>query len=81
MAEFAGVYKCLWQPEDVGIMKAGQLIEPLTEGLAKLQAKPDECCKFEPENGWGTYEGLLIVVSSYLSACKRFPGACIRVSR
>ena len=29
MADEAGIYECLWRPEEIGITKAGQLIEPL----------------------------------------------------
>lgn len=36
MAEEAGIYKHLWRPEELGITKAKDLIEPLAEGLAKM---------------------------------------------
>src|SRR6185437_6923036 len=38
MADVAEVYKPLWRPDEVGITHARQLIEPLTEGLRRLQA-------------------------------------------
>lgn len=37
MAEAAGIYKELWRPEEVGIVKAAQLVEPLRAGLARLR--------------------------------------------
>ncbi|MBK8772221.1 MAG: hypothetical protein IPM06_17610 [Rhizobiales bacterium] len=40
MASAAGIYKHLWRPEEIGITKAAQLIEPLREGLALLLSDP-----------------------------------------
>lgn len=81
MAEKAGIYQALWRPEEIGIKKASQLIKPLTEGLEKLKATPEYFKQFNPENGWGSYEGLVEVVEKYLRACKENPKTNIRVSR
>ena len=87
MAKAAGIYKHLWRPEELvhiawnGITTAAQLIQPLTDGLALLKSDPDRFKKFNPENGWGNYEGLLEFVEEYLRACKEFPQATINVSR
>lgn len=81
MAEAAGIYQHLWRPEEIGITKAEQLIEPLEAGLKKLHGDPDEFKKHNPSNGWGTYEGLVEFVSEYLEACKKYPDAKVSVSR
>ena len=81
MAEEAGIYKHLWRPEEIGITNAEQLIEPLEAGLALLKNKPTYFRKFNPENGWGSYEGLVEFVTKYLEACKENPDAEIGVSR
>lgn len=81
MAEEAGIYKHLWRPEEIDITTAAQLIEPLTQGLALLKSDPDRFVKLNPPNGWGTYEGLIDFVQSYLSACIENPDATISVSR
>lgn len=81
MAEAAGLYRHLWRPDEIGICDAGQLIEPLTAGLAKLQADPDHFKTMNPSNGWGTYDGLCRFVSEYLNACREHPDAAVRVSR
>lgn len=81
MAEAAGIYQHLWRPEEIGVTKAQQLIEPLEIGLKKLQDDPDEFKKHNPSNGWGTYEGLVAFVSEYLEACKKYPEATVSVSR
>lgn len=81
MAEEAGIYKQLWRPEEIGITKASQLIKPLQEGLYLLLKEPDRFKKFNPENNWGDYYGLVNFVQEYLSACEETPNASVRVSR
>lgn len=81
MASQAGVYECLWRPDEVGIAQASQLVGPLNAGLALLRAHPDAFKKFNPPNGWGDYEGLCGFVADYLAACERWPEATVRVSR
>lgn len=81
MAEEAGIYKALWRPEEIGITKAQQLVEPLTAGLALLRSDPARFEKLNPDNGWGDYAGLVGFVSRYLEACKAHPNAEVKVSR
>lgn len=75
MADDAGIYKQLWHPEEVGATKAAQLIGPLRTGLALLLSDEERFEKFNPENGWGDYHGLLVFVSEYLAACEEHPDA------
>lgn len=81
MADAAGIYQALWRPEEIGITKAGELIEPLTVGLAELKSKPDHYKTFNPKNGWGNYDGFVDWVDKYLTACKECPDGQISVSR
>jgi len=81
MANEAGIYKHLWRPEEVNTTLAKDLIEPLREGLKVLQGDRERFEKFNPENGWGDYDGLVNFVSGYLRACEEFPDAKIRVWR
>jgi hypothetical protein len=81
MAEAAGIYKEIWRPDEIGIEHARQLIEPLRAGLALLVADPDRFSKLNPENGWGSYEGLVSFVRQYLAACEGHPDAGVRVWR
>lgn len=80
MADAAGIYKHIWRTEDLGITKAGQLIEPLRKGLSQLQENPEKYKKYNPENGWGDYYGLVEFVRLYLEACEASPDADVRVS-
>lgn len=81
MAEEAGVYEALWRPEEINITKAKELIEPLRNGLHKLKLEPEKYKKFNPENGWGSYDGLVKFVENYLNACYEYPDADVEVSR
>jgi hypothetical protein len=81
MAAEAGIYKALWRPEEIGITTAKQLIEPLRVGLALLRAEPQRFRAFNPENGWGTYDGLVAFVDAYLQACEENPDATVDVWR
>ena len=81
MAKEAGIYECLWRPDELGITKAGELIEPLREGLKLLKSEPARFEKHNSPNGWGLYENFVPFVERYLAACEETPEAIIYVSR
>jgi len=81
MAVEAGIYKHLWRPEELGITRATQLIDPLRAGLVLLKSNPSRFGSFNPENGWGDYDGLVEFVERYLAACEEYPDAEVSVSR
>ena len=81
MAAEAGIYSHLWRPDEIGIAKAESLIEPLTEGLQRLRGDREKYIKFNPSNGWGSYDGLVMAVEEYLAACREHPDATVQVCR
>lgn len=82
MASEAGLYQVMWEPSEIKEVKiAGDLIPLLSKGLDKLKKNPDHFKQFNPENGWGSYEGLVESVENYLEACKIHPDAEIYISR
>ena len=81
MAEAAGIYKHLWRPDEIGITKASELIEPLRVGLELLRSDEARFRKFDASNGWGRYEHLIEFVGEYLSTCEENPNASVSVSR
>lgn len=81
MAKEAGIYKHLWRPDEIGVTKAAQLIEPLRAGLALLQSDEARFRPFDAPNGWGRYEHLVPFVAEYLAACEANPDADVHVSR
>lgn len=80
MADEAGIYSCLWRPEEIGFTKAEQLIHPLSEGLKRMKENPTHYKQFSAENGWGTYDQFIPWIERYLNACIEYPDALIRVS-
>jgi len=79
MAEAAGIHQALWNPEQLGITEASQLIPLLTDGLSKLKADPGHFKTFDSPNGWGRYIHFVPFVEKYLEACIENPGATVRV--
>lgn len=81
MADAAGLYQALWRPDENELDKAKQLIPILEVGLRRLLADRRMFETYNPENGWGDYDGLVEFVRAYLDACKQYPDAKVRVSR
>src|SRR3990167_10444208 len=73
MAKAAGIYEHLWKPEEIGITKANQLIEPLKIALKKMKENPEEFEKYNPDNGWGSYKDFVPWIVEYLNACIENP--------
>ena len=81
MAAAAGIYDCLWQPEEHGIERAEQLIAPLRAGIGMMVSDPRRYREHDAPNGWGTYEDFLPWLGRLLKACEQHPLAKVRVSR
>jgi hypothetical protein len=81
MASALGVYEALWRPEEIGIKYARDLIEPLKKADKELSENGYSYDKYNPDNDWGTREGLTKMVREYLEACKAYPNALIHISR
>lgn len=81
MAGEAGIYQHLWRPEEIGITKAKQLIEPLRTGLQLMRSDPTRFLAFNASNGWGTYDQFLPWIQQYLDACEEYPEANVSASR
>jgi hypothetical protein len=77
------LYQILWRPDECTppYTTAGQIADLLDEGWNILLANPEEYKKYNPENGWGSYEGLCNFVYEYRNACWDDPDAQISVSR
>lgn len=76
------LYDVLWRPdEQEGLVFARDISELLDEGWNILLSDPEKFKKFNPENGWGSYDGLCNFVYEYRNACWDNPDAKIEVSR
>ncbi len=81
MADAAGLYEALWSPTEIGAKTAHDLIGKLGVGLDVLKKDPEHFKKFNPDNGWGKYENLVVFVEKYLNACIENPDAEIEISK
>ena len=81
MADAAGIYEVLWRPDENGITKAQQCIEPLSVGLLELVRNRAKYEVYNSPNGWGLYEHFVPFVTAVLTACCDYPDAEISVSR
>lgn len=81
MASEAGIYDCLWRPEEHGITTAGQVGDRLHLGLSDMLLRPAHYKTFNPSNGWGNYDDFVEWCEKYLSACRKYPAAIVRASR
>lgn len=81
MAQEAGIYKCLWRPDENGFIQAKDIIAILEKSLDNLVRNPSKFTIFNPDNGWGSFERLVTFVSDVLEACKKYPNAKIETCR
>jgi hypothetical protein len=75
------LYEVLWRPDEMGYVYAKDIADLLDIGWNILLADPEKFKKFNPENGWGSYEGLCLFVYNYRNACWDTPDAELSVSR
>ncbi len=81
MADAAGIYGCLWRPDENDFHTAADVIPVLRAGLCKLVSDPAYYKKFDAKNGWGLYVHFVPFCIEVLEACIANPGAEVRVSR
>jgi hypothetical protein len=75
------LYNVLWRPDEHGLKFARDLTKYLEEGYMNLDSHAEKFRKFNPENGWGSYEGLVKFVYNYWQACLKYPDSEVRISR
>ena len=75
------LYQVLWRPDESNLKYARDIADLLEEGWNILMADPEHFKKFNPENGWGSYDGLEKFVYKYRNACWDNPDAELRISR
>jgi|SRR6476620_2308570 len=81
MAQEAGIYQHLWRPDELGITKARELIEPLRNNIDLMEREPERFKAFDSPNGWGLYIHFMPWLHRYLAACEEYPDATVSVSR
>lgn len=75
------LYDVLWRPDEHGMKFARDISDHLDVGWNVLLSDPEKFKKFNPENGWGSYDGLCNFVYNYRNACWDQPDAELSISR
>ncbi len=75
------LYDVLWRPDEHELKFARDIVDLLDEGWNILLSDPEKYQQFNPENGWGSYDGLEKFVYNYRNACWDNPDAELRISR
>ena len=75
------LYDVMWRPDEHGLVFAKDISELLDEGWNILLSEPDYFKTFNPDNGWGSYEGMIDFVYKYRNACWDNPEAELSISR
>ena len=81
MAKEAGMYYCLWRPDEINVKCAKEIVKTLEFGLRMMLQNPDVYRKLDAPNGWGTYNDFIPWLQEYIEACRNYPDATIEVSR
>jgi len=81
MNEDLTLYDVLWRPDENGFCRALDIIDYLDQALDIMEVDCDRLRELNPDNGWGSYDGLVRFVREYLAACEANPQALIAVSR
>jgi hypothetical protein len=75
------LYDVLWRPDENGFCRALDIIDYLDQALDIMERDCDRLRELNPDNGWGSYDGLVKFVREYLAACQANPRATIEVCR
>jgi hypothetical protein len=87
MAAECGLYEPLWRPYITAGKKEGdeiycyEIVECLKKGIECAKANEKKLRELSPENGWGTYEGLLRSATKLLELCEKYPKGIVEVDR
>lgn len=75
------LYNVLWRPDESDLKTTDDILEYVTIGVKYLIDHKEELLQYNPDNGWGSYEGLLDFTKRVGSACLFHPHCEIEVSR
>ena len=64
------LYYACWRPEEIGAKTVADVLPMLIQGIHYMIDHRVELVKYNPENGWGTYEGFIKFLLNYKQACE-----------
>lgn len=76
------LYDYVWRPEELGReIDTDEMKNVLTKGICIMISKRKSLLKYEPKNGWGSYDSFLKFLIKYKEACEDHPDYIIEASR
>lgn len=75
------LYYICWRPEEINASTTDEILPALIDGICYMVHHRFKLMEFNPENGWGTYEGLMKFLLNYKQACEDNPGCTISAYR
>lgn len=76
------LYDSVWRPEELyREIYTNEMKNVLTKGICIMISKRKSLLRYEPKNGWGSYDSFLKFLIEYKEACEDNPGYIIEVSR
>jgi hypothetical protein len=77
VAKEAGIYGLLWHPDENGYPQAFDLIEPLEQAIADMEARPYHYEQFDADVGQVRLAQFLPWLRDLLRACRAHPEAVV----
>lgn len=75
------LYNVLWRPEESGLTTTDDIVDLVAEGVRYMITHKDDLIKYNPDNGWGDYDGLLEFAKKVGNACLFNPSCQIEADR
>ena len=76
------LYDYVWKPEERGReINTTEMAKILTKGIYIMVSNRKKLLRYNPENGWGSYDSFLEFLIKYKETCEDNPGCEIEVSR
>lgn len=75
------LYDVLWRPEEHYLYYVEDLLPYYEKGLQELLNDPDKYEKYNPENGWGSYDNLVEQLTKLVYVCKINKNASVNADR
>ena len=75
------LYNVLWRPEELDLTTTDSILEYVDTGVRYMLKNKKKLEKYNPDNGWGNYDGLLSFAKKVGSACLFNSGCEIEANR
>lgn len=71
------LYMACWRPEVIGVKTVADILPLLIQGIHFMVDNRKDLELFNPENGWGSYNGFMKFLLNYKQACEDAEPDCL----